>query len=143
MLLLTSVVWLLALCTVSLVGARPPKSRVPLRTPVPYVILHHTAGNRCYTPASPSRQRGGIQNYHMDYQRWPDIGYTFLIGEDGRVYEGRGWSTMGAHAKNWNQKSLGFSFLGNFSKSPQFHAPPGSPAEAWVLDGPVEFLWLD
>ncbi|XP_077696519.1 peptidoglycan recognition protein 1-like [Eretmochelys imbricata] len=41
----------------------------------------------------------------------------FLIGEDDRVYEGRGWSTMGAHAKNWNDKSLGISFLGSFSKT--------------------------
>ncbi|CAM5173478.1 unnamed protein product, partial [Eretmochelys imbricata] len=41
----------------------------------------------------------------------------FLIGEDDRVYEGRGWSTMGAHAKNWNNKSLGISFLSSFSKT--------------------------
>ncbi|CAM5173115.1 unnamed protein product, partial [Eretmochelys imbricata] len=41
----------------------------------------------------------------------------FLIGQDDRVYEGRGWSTMGAHAKNWNNKSLGISFLGSFSKT--------------------------
>uniref|UniRef100_A0A452HNY2 Peptidoglycan recognition protein family domain-containing protein n=1 Tax=Gopherus agassizii TaxID=38772 RepID=A0A452HNY2_9SAUR len=56
-----------------------------------------------------------IQNYHMDDRGWSDIGYNFLIGEDSRVYKGRGWSTMGAHAKNWNHKSLGFSFLGTFS----------------------------
>uniref|UniRef100_A0A8C3FAR0 Peptidoglycan-recognition protein n=1 Tax=Chrysemys picta bellii TaxID=8478 RepID=A0A8C3FAR0_CHRPI len=82
---------------------------------LPYVIIHHTAGNRCTSQASCSRQVRGIQNYHMDTQRWPDIGYNFLIGEDGRVYEGRGWSTVGAHAYNWSAKSLGFSFLGNFS----------------------------
>ncbi|CAM4688125.1 unnamed protein product [Lepidochelys olivacea] len=41
----------------------------------------------------------------------------FLTGEDDRVYEGRGWSTMGAHAKNWNNKSLGISFLGSLSKT--------------------------
>uniref|UniRef100_A0A8C3F3N5 Peptidoglycan recognition protein 1 n=1 Tax=Chrysemys picta bellii TaxID=8478 RepID=A0A8C3F3N5_CHRPI len=96
-------------------GARPPRNRVPLRTPVPYVIIHHTAGNRCTSQASCSQQVRGIQNYHMDTRRWPDIGYNFLIGEDGRVYEGRGWSSVGAHAYGWNYKSLGFSFLGNFS----------------------------
>uniref|UniRef100_A0A452IAW9 Peptidoglycan recognition protein 1 n=1 Tax=Gopherus agassizii TaxID=38772 RepID=A0A452IAW9_9SAUR len=96
-------------------GARPPRSRVPLRTPVPYVIIHHTTGNRCTSQASCSQEVKGIQNYHMNTQRWSDIGYNFLIGEDGRVYEGRGWKTMGAHAKKWNHKSLGFSFLGNFS----------------------------
>ncbi|XP_005313263.4 peptidoglycan-recognition protein SC2-like [Chrysemys picta bellii] len=125
MLLLTRVVLLSALCAAALGcpriisrrqwGARPPRSRVPLRTPVPYIIIHHTAGNRCTSQASCSRQVRGIQNYHMDTQRWPDIGYNFLIGEDGRVYEGRGWSSVGAHAYNWSAKSLGFSFLGNFS----------------------------
>uniref|UniRef100_A0A8C8SUX5 Peptidoglycan-recognition protein n=1 Tax=Pelusios castaneus TaxID=367368 RepID=A0A8C8SUX5_9SAUR len=96
-------------------GARPPRSRVQLRTPVPFVIIHHTAGNRCTSLASCRQQVKGIQNYHMDNQRWSDIGYNFLIGEDGRVYEGRGWRTVGAHARGWNAKSLGFSFLGNFS----------------------------
>ncbi|XP_024079389.2 peptidoglycan-recognition protein SC2-like [Terrapene carolina triunguis] len=125
MLLLTRVVLLSALCAAALGcpriisrrqwGARPPRSRVPLRTPVPYVIIHHTAGNRCTSQASCIQQVRGIQNYHMDTLRWPDIGYNFLIGEDGNVYEGRGWRTVGAHAKNWNYKSLGFSFLGNFS----------------------------
>jgi N-acetylmuramoyl-L-alanine amidase len=27
------------------------------------------------------------QNYHMDSLGWSDIGYNFLIGEDGRIYE--------------------------------------------------------
>ncbi|CAM5122401.1 peptidoglycan recognition protein 1-like [Natator depressus] len=126
MLLLSRVVWLSVLCAVTLGcptivsrsqwGGRTPRNRVPLRTPVQYVVLHHTAGNRCFTPASCSQQVKGIQNYHMDKRGWDNIGYNFLIGEDGRVYEGRGWSTRGAHAKNWNQKSLGFSFLGNFSR---------------------------
>ncbi|CAM4701522.1 unnamed protein product, partial [Caretta caretta] len=98
-------------------GAGPPKSRVPLRTPVPYIILHHTAGNRCYTQASCSRQVGGIQNYHMNYQCWPDTGYTFLVGGDGRVYKGRGWRTRRAHARNWSHKSLGISFMGSFSNT--------------------------
>uniref|UniRef100_A0A8C4Y1X7 Peptidoglycan-recognition protein n=1 Tax=Gopherus evgoodei TaxID=1825980 RepID=A0A8C4Y1X7_9SAUR len=96
-------------------GARAPRDRVQLSTPVPYVIIHHTAGSSCISQASCSQLVRGIQNYHMDSKGWADIGYNFLIGEDSRVYEGRGWSTMGAHAKNWNHKSLGFSFLGTFS----------------------------
>ncbi|XP_052217514.1 peptidoglycan-recognition protein SC2-like [Dreissena polymorpha] len=27
---------------------------------------------------------------------WYDIGYNFLVGEDGNVYEGRGWKYIGA-----------------------------------------------
>lgn len=40
---------------------------------------------------------------------------SFLIGEDGRVYEGRGWRTKGAHTKLFNSRSLGLAFLGTFS----------------------------
>ncbi|KAM9113727.1 peptidoglycan-recognition protein SC2-like [Pangshura tecta] len=125
MLLLTRVVSLSALCAVSLGcptivsrsqwGAWSPKSRASLKTPVPYVIIHHTAGNRCTSLLSCTEQVKGIQNYHVNKRGWSDIGYNFLIGEDGRVYEGRGWSTVGAHAKNWNSKSLGLSFLGTFT----------------------------
>ncbi|XP_017872994.1 PREDICTED: peptidoglycan-recognition protein SC2-like, partial [Drosophila arizonae] len=58
-----------------------------------------------------------IQSYHMNSLGWADIGYNFLIGGDGAVYEGRGWNVLGAHATNWNSKSIGISFMGNFSNS--------------------------
>uniref|UniRef100_A0A452HC73 Peptidoglycan-recognition protein n=1 Tax=Gopherus agassizii TaxID=38772 RepID=A0A452HC73_9SAUR len=76
-------------------GARAPRNRVPLSTPVPYVIIYHTAGSSCISQASCSQLVRSIQNYHMDSNGWADIGYNFLIGEDSRVYEGRGWSTVG------------------------------------------------
>lgn len=39
-----------------------------------------------------------IQDFHMGPGRnWWDIGYNFLIGEDGRIYEGRGFDAQGAH----------------------------------------------
>ncbi|ESP01543.1 hypothetical protein LOTGIDRAFT_172642, partial [Lottia gigantea] len=37
---------------------------------------------------------------------WPDIGYTFVIGEDGNVYEARGWDIIGAHTYNYNYNGL-------------------------------------
>lgn len=55
-----------------------------------------------------------IQSLHMDTRGWDDIGYNFLIGDDGYVYEGRGWDYQGAHTKGFNNRSLGVSFIGNF-----------------------------
>jgi N-acetylmuramoyl-L-alanine amidase len=46
---------------------------------------------------------------------WSDIGYNFLVGEDGNAYEGRGWDRVGAHASNYNSVSLGISVIGSFS----------------------------
>lgn len=50
----------------------------------------------------------------MDNRKWDDIGYNFLIGDDGYVYEGRGWNHQGAHTKGFNSRSLGVSFIGHF-----------------------------
>lgn len=53
----------------------------------------------------------------MNERKWDDIGYNFLIGNDGRVYEGRGWNKKGAHAVGFNDRSIGIAFIGNFQNS--------------------------
>lgn len=45
---------------------------------------------------------------------WDDIGYSFLIGADGRVYEGRGWHRVGAHTYHYNDVGIGIAVIGNF-----------------------------
>lgn len=40
-----------------------------------------------------------MQTYHIESKSWDDIGYNFLVGGDGSVYEGRGWDKQGAHTK--------------------------------------------
>lgn len=42
---------------------------------------------------------------------WNDIGYSFVVGEDGNVYEARGWDSIGAHTKGYNSVGLGESAL--------------------------------
>ena len=48
------------------------------------------------------------------FQNWDDIGYSFLIGGDGNVYEGRGFGTKGSHSYCYNQYAYGIAFIGNF-----------------------------
>ncbi|XP_063228358.1 peptidoglycan-recognition protein 2-like [Bacillus rossius redtenbacheri] len=99
-------------------GARNPQGAVePLAvSPAPFVVIHH-GGTRtyCTTQAECSRVTRGYQNYHMDTQGWADIGYNFLVGEDGRVYEARGWDRTGAHAPPFNNQSVGICVIGDFS----------------------------
>ena len=45
-----------------------------------------------------------------------DIAYNYLIGNDGNVYEGRGWKYQGALVKGYNAGSFGIVFMGNFMK---------------------------
>lgn len=48
------------------------------------------------------------------FTEWSDIGYNFLVGEDGNIYEGRGWDRVGAHTMGYNKLGLAASFMGNF-----------------------------
>lgn len=95
-------------------GGRQPRNKRPLRQPVPKVLVHHTATGPCYSESSCARTMRSIQKYHMDDLKWADIGYNFLVGEDGNVYEGRGWDVIGAHTGKWNPVSYGISVIGNF-----------------------------
>ena len=52
--------------------------------------------------------------WRNSFQNWDDIGYSFLIGGDGNVYEGRGFGTKGSHSYCYNQYAYGIAFIGNF-----------------------------
>lgn len=52
----------------------------------------------------------------MDEKDFGDIGYNFLVGGDGNIYEGCGWNRQGAHTRGYNQKSICISFIGTFTK---------------------------
>ncbi|XP_027801756.2 peptidoglycan recognition protein 1 [Marmota flaviventris] len=96
-------------------GARPSECSQPLRQPVRYVVISHTAGSNCDTPASCRQQAQNVQHYHASTRRWCDVAYNFLIGEDGLVYEGRGWNIKGEHTgPTWNPISIGITFMGNY-----------------------------
>lgn len=83
--------------------------------PPHYVVIHHSATKSCNNTKACKKLIKSIQNYHMDDHGWADIGYNFLVGGDGKVYEGRGYTTMGAHCVPFNRRSLGICMLGTFT----------------------------
>ncbi|KYN04238.1 Peptidoglycan recognition protein 3 [Cyphomyrmex costatus] len=96
-------------------GALPPKSQSNLKLkPAPYVIIHHSVGSGCETQAICQLKVREFQRYHINNRGWTDIGYNFLVGEDGNVYEGRGWGKKGAHSKPFNSKSIGICIIGDY-----------------------------
>lgn len=40
------------------------------------------------------------------------LAHSFLVGDDGRVYEGVGWNIQGSHDQGYNNISLGIAFFG-------------------------------
>lgn len=94
------------------------------------LIVHHTAtANGDPDPAATVR---AIYRYHVETQKWADIGYNFLIDESGRTWEGR-WSrdyaagtspsgddaqgrgVTGSHTGGWNSGTVGVALLGTLT----------------------------
>lgn len=85
-------------------GARPPKSRVTIGRSEG-MFTHYTAGPRAASRAAGVAQVRGIQAFHMDTRGYADIGYSFLVDDEGTIYEGRGWGVQGGHTNGWNSRS--------------------------------------
>lgn len=58
-----------------------------------------------------------IQTKNIESENLNDIKYNFLVGEDGNIYEGRGWEKEGAHTRGYNVDSLGIALIGTYNKN--------------------------
>ncbi|XP_061174341.1 peptidoglycan recognition protein 1-like [Saccostrea echinata] len=99
-------------------GAIQPGGKVDGLQNLPkYVIISHSASSKeAFTEEQCAAEVRSYQTFHIYTKGWSDIGYNFLIGEDGNVYEGRGWGKEGAHTKGLNKYSIGICFIGNFDR---------------------------
>lgn len=97
-------------------GARPPRTPpVNITIPVNMTFIHHSGTSWRGTNLTQCiKQIRSIQNFHMDDRGWNDIAYNYLVCEDGRVYEGRGWDTEGAQVLGYNKISIGVCIIGNY-----------------------------
>ncbi|NXT26559.1 PGRP2 amidase, partial [Syrrhaptes paradoxus] len=99
-------------------GARPYRGTPkPLTLPLGSVYIHHTfiPDAPCRTFAACARAVRAVQRFHQDTRGWDDIGYSFVVGSDGYLYQGRGWHWVGAHTKGYNTKGFGVGYVGDFS----------------------------
>jgi N-acetyl-anhydromuramyl-L-alanine amidase AmpD len=70
------------------------------------LVVHHSA-----SPLSTTIQ--DIRKWHMDDNGWDDIGYHYVIHQDGSIHAGRPIWLMGAHALGANLNSIGICVVGN------------------------------
>lgn len=82
------------------------------------IVIHHT-GDSLDGKRSDEEILRAIYSYHAITRGWGDIGYNYLIGQNGKIYEGRagGDYVVGAHASYNNIGSVGVSVLGNYENS--------------------------
>ncbi len=86
---------------------------------VAHLIVHHTAGSNSNT--NYTQVVRDIYLLHTDVNGWSDIGYNFLVAQDGSIFEGRDpgeelteYDVLGAHFCGKNSGTMGVAMLGNF-----------------------------
>ncbi len=97
-----------------------------------YLTLHHAAGFGAETYEEGIQQVRAIQDFHQNGRGWSDIGYHFVLNEQGDVYQGRPFLdesvpfaegpplVLGAHVGGNNTGNIGICMLGCY------HPPEGS-----------------
>ncbi len=72
------------------------------------LVIHHTG-------AAPDVPPAAIAEYHVSRLGWPGIGYHFLVGADGQVFQTNALVTESFHARQSNATSVGIALAGNFT----------------------------
>lgn len=80
------------------------------------ITIHHTGEHGTWADVSDQEVVRRIERYHRNDRGWACIGYHFLVGRDGRVYEGRPTRYQGAHVSTQNEHNLGISVIGDFNE---------------------------
>ncbi|XP_044733348.1 uncharacterized protein LOC123295951 [Chrysoperla carnea] len=97
-------------------GQRVNDKCTDLHMPVKLIVISHTESTNCSTYFECVQQCLEVLKKHTINHGLIDIGYNFLIGGDGSIYEGRGFYKEGHHTMNFNNISFGIAFIGNFEK---------------------------
>lgn len=83
---------------------------------VDVLVVHHTAIPVRGDGRRPIERMRALYEYHAKNRGWGDIGYHFVIDEEGQIYEGRngGRYVVGGHVYCANVGSIGIALMGNF-----------------------------
>lgn len=100
-------------------GLAEPQS-APRENLVKHMIVHHSATSNDVTDYYAAVRN--IYLYHINVNKWDDIGYNYLIAPDGTIFEGReDFNTFGednvfgAHFCAKNSGTMGICMIGDYS----------------------------
>jgi hypothetical protein len=95
----------------------PAFAMSPRPSAITDLIYHHEAGSLTETPLQIDMQHRG--------EGWAMIGYNYIIGTDGTVYDGRPLDVIPSAAYGRNSQSVNVSLVGNFElNDPGYTGPP-------------------
>jgi hypothetical protein len=95
-------------------AANPEGWRVydtPLEHTYQTLILHHSA----FYERDDLDTMLEVQRAHRQDRGWADVGYHFMVGKTGTIFEGRDLQVRGTHVEGHNTGSLGICLLGNMT----------------------------
>ncbi|XP_034356905.1 peptidoglycan recognition protein 4 [Arvicanthis niloticus] len=125
-------------------GAKAIGCSSKLSRPVDVLVVHHIPGLECHNKTACSQKLRELQAYHI-HNSWCDVAYNFLVGDDGRVYEGVGWNVQGSHDQGYNSISLGVAFFGTkegHSPSPVSLSAMKALISHAVMNGHLSFKYI-
>lgn len=71
------------------------------------IIIHCSA-----TPEGRDIDAATIKDWHVNGNKWSDIGYHYVIKLNGEIESGRPLDVTGAHVKGHNKDSIGICYVG-------------------------------
>ena len=109
--------------------------RWPLRysPEVNILTVHHTASRTTGDARTGVERMRLLYQYHAKNRGWGDVGYHYIIDENGQIYEGRqgGAGVVGGHAYCSNVGTVGVALMGNFDEEQPTQAQ--MQASQWLL----------
>ena len=97
------------------------------RTKTDMIVIHCAS-----TPASMDIGVKEIKKWHVEDNKWDDIGYHYVIRRDGTLENGREEHRTGSHARQVNGTSIGVALVGG-----------GTPSMGWENNfAPIQFETL-
>ena len=85
------------------------------------LIVHYTE-----TPLDMDVTVDQIRDWHKE-RGWSDIGYHYVVYQDGTVHDGRPVERIGAHCKWHNRESIGICYVGGIDEE-------GNKADTRTID---------
>ena len=71
------------------------------------IVIHHSGNSGKDDPID-------VERHHMAINKYDDVGYHYLVGKTGKLYEGREIVYKGSHVKLSNAGKIGILMMGDF-----------------------------
>ena len=102
------------------------------------ITVHHTGEHPGLEGVPEVEVLRRVEHYHQTERHWCAIGYHYIVGKGGRVYEGRPIRYQGAHVSGANEHNLGVSVVGDFMRKLP-NAAQLSALDAFLTDSRLRF----